>query len=75
MKKEFKKEFERAEGRTEQWCAVKRLEVSFEEFIKKLKEELRESKPYPNTQYVMDLYKLFKIEIETKIDKLSGELK
>jgi len=66
MKKEFKQEFERAEGRTEQWCAVKRLEVSFEEFIKKLKE---------NFDNLFDGSTLQQRIFRKQIDTLSGEFK
>jgi len=60
MKKEFKKELERAEGNTEQWCAVKRLEVDFKEFIKKLKKL--------NSIAINE-------NLIKEIDKLAGDLK
>jgi len=70
MKKEFKQELERAEGNTEQWCAVKRLEVSFDEFIKKLKKDIDNAQEgCGNLDWVS---KDQALEI---IDKLAGEFK
>jgi len=44
MIEEFKKELKRSEGNTEQWATVKRLEVSFDEFIKKVEKVIKLNK-------------------------------
>jgi len=67
MRKEFKEELKRAEGRTEQWSAVKRLEVGFEDFIKKLKEV---SKGYIAASYRVKVSNFDRFCME--IDKLAG---